>query len=154
MFILVLGSVVVIGSILMTVFCLSIFLMNDDSSKYDVTRDYDVAGTIIESDIEYRCVGTGTSTPLKEAGNEHIYRFSFTVNCSDSSRSFMFSLFCDSKGVPLSDMYHKTVDEHGDTVWTFEDDGIVYSFPVGDYCKVAWVDIDGEGVHLRAESKE
>ena len=154
MFILVLGSVVVIGSILMTIFSLSIFLNNDDSDRYDVTREYDVSGIIIESDVEYSCIGTGTSTPMKEAGNEHIYKFSFNVDYSDSSRTFAFSLFCDSKGVPLSDMYHKTEDEHGNTVWTFEDDGITYSFPVGEYCKVAWVDIDGEGVSLRADVKE
>ncbi len=151
--VLVIGLIVVFASILMCVFYMFI-MMNYGDDKYDVSRDYTVEGTIIVDAIEYQCTGEGKSVPVKETGNDHLYRFTFDYSYSGTSKSLTFDLFCDSSGNPLTNLYDKSTDPEGNTVWSYTDKGITYQFTVEEYCKVPSVTITGEGLSLKAMLKE
>ena len=151
--VLVIGLIVVFASILMCVFYMFI-MMNYGDDKYDVSRDYTVEGTIIVDAIEYQCTGEGKSVPVKETGNDHLYRFTFDYSYSGTSKSLTFDLICDSSGVPLANLYDKITDPEGNTVWSYTDKGVTYQFTVEEYCKVLSVTITGDGLSLKATLKE
>ena len=152
--VLVIGLIVVIASILMCVFSMFILMNYGDTDKYDVSRDYTVEGTIVVDAIEYQCTGEGKSVPVKETGNDHLYRFTFDYSYSGTSKSLTFDLFCDSSGNPLTNLYDKSTDPEGNTVWSYTDGGITYRFYVEEYCKVPSVTITGDGLSLKAAVKE
>ena len=152
--VLVIGLVVVLASVLMCVFYMFIMMNYGDTDKYDVSRDYTVEGTIIVDAVEYPCAGDGKSVPIKETGNDHLYRFTFDYSYSSTSKSLAFDLICDSSGNPISSLYDKSTDPEGNTVWSFTDNGITYRFTVEEYCKVPSVTITGDGLSLKAAVKE
>ena len=152
--VLVIGLIVVIASILMCVFSMFILMNYGDTDKYDVSRDYTVEGTIVVDAVEYQCTGEGKSVPVKETGNDYLYRFTFDYSYSGTSKSLTFDLFCDSSGNPLTNLYDKSTDPEGNTVWSYTDGGITYQFTVEEYCKVPSVTITGDGLSLKAAVKE
>ena len=148
-------GLVVVASMLISIFGFLMLLNFGDGDKYDVSRDHTVSGTIIEYDVSYDCSGTGRSVPIKETGEDHIYRFTFRVVYSGSSeKEFSFDLFCDKGGCPLESMYSKHIDAEGKVIWSYESEGITYEFPVEQYCKVPSVRISGNGIQLEALLKE
>ncbi len=153
--VLIIGLVVVFASILMCIFYMFVMANFGDSDKYDVTRDYTVDGTIVVDTVEYQCTGEGRSSPMKEGGDGHTYGFSFKIRYSDSlEKELSFVLFCDRSGNPAEDLYDKTVDSEGRTLWSYTEKGITYQFSIEEYCKVPSVTISGEGLALKATLKE
>ena len=107
--VLAIGLVVVLASILMCVFYMFIMMNYGDTDKYDVSRDYNVEGTIVVDAVEYQCTGEGGSSPMKEGGNGHTYNFSFKFRYSDSpEKELSFLLICDRSGNPTEDLYDKS----------------------------------------------
>ena len=153
--VLMIAAVAVIGSVLLSGIGLFMIMQYDDTDKYDVSRDYTVTGTVTVDETSYDCTGTGRSVPMKEAGNQHLYRFTFSISYSDSSvRELTFDLICDESGYPVDDLYDK-VSEKGDTsVWTRSVKDIVYEFTIGEYCKVTAMTMTGDGLSLNAELKD
>ena len=153
--VLIIGLVVVFASIFMCVFYIFVMSNFGDSDKYDVTRDYTVDGTIVVDAVEYQCTGEGRSTPMKEGGDGHTYGFSFEIRYSDSSKKeLLFVLFCDKSGNPAEDLYDKSTDPEGKTIWSYTEKGIIYQFSIEEYCKVPSVTISGDGLTLKAVLKE
>ena len=152
---LIIGLVVVFASIFMCVFYIFVMSNFGDSDKYDVTRDYTVDGTIVVDAVEYQCTGEGRSTPMKEGGDGHTYSFSFEIRYSDSSKKeLLFVLFCDKSGNPAEDLYGKSTDPEGKTIWSYTEKGTIYQFSIEEYCKVPSVTISGDGLTLKAVLKE
>ena len=149
------AAVVVIGSILVCGIGVFMFLFYDDTGEYDVSRDYSLTGTVTEDNVTYDCTGTGKSSPMKESGNQHLYRFLFNISYSESSeRELTFDLICDSSGCPLDDFYDKVSEKDDVSVWTRTVKGITYEFTIGKYCKVTSMTITGDGLSLDVELKE
>ena len=153
--ILMIASVVVIGSILICGIGLFMITNYNDTDRYDVSRDYTVSGTVTVDAVTYDCTGTGNSKPMKEAGNEHLYRFTFDISYSGSfEKELTFDLVCDKSGCPVDDLYDK-ISEEGDTsTWKRTVEGIAYEFTIGEYCKVTSMTMTGDGLSLNAELKE
>ncbi len=153
--ILLVGGIVVVAAILMSLFCFFILLHFGDDDQYNVTRNYSIDGTIIEFDVTYDCTGTGISKPINENPSEHIYRFTFDVRYSESSKKeLIFDLFCDKKGNPLESMYTKHTDQQGNVTWSCSSDGVTYEFAIEQYCKVTKMNITGNGMDLIATITE
>ena len=153
--VLIIGLIVVFASILMCVFYMFIMANYGDADKYDVTRDYTVDGTIIVDAVEYQCTGEGRSSPMKEGGDGHTYGFSFKFRYSDSSeKELSFLLICDKSGNPTEDLYDKSTDPEGHTIWSYTEKGTTYQFSIEEYCKVPSVTISADGLALKAVLKE
>jgi len=144
-------GLVVVASMLITIFGFLMLMNFGDGDKYDVFREYTVDGFIIESDVSYECTGTGRSVPIKETGEDHIYRFTFRITYSGTfGRELSFDLFCDKSGNPLESMYSKHIDADGKVMWSCGFDDITYEFPVEQYCKVPSVRISGNDIRADA----
>ena len=154
--ILMLGIIIVFASIMTCLFGYFISTHFDDTDKYNVSREYDVTGTVTESAIVYDCTGSGESRYINESGSSRIYVFTFDISYSESSKkSLEFHLFCDNSGVPLKSMYDKVSEDEGTSVWKYvADDGLTYLFTIGEYCKVSLMEITGDGLSLKATLKE
>ena len=153
--ILMLGALIVIASVIT---CLFAFLMAthfDDTDKYDVSREYDVTGTVTEGSATYYCTGTGDSKYINETGTDRIYVFKFNTEYSESSMmNLKFDLFCDHYGVPLTSMYEKISENEDASVWRCTEEGLTFVFTIGEYCKVSDMEITGNGLSLKAILKE
>ena len=151
-----LTAIVVIASITACAFAMFMAMHFDDTDKYDVSREYDVTGTVTVDYTPYDCTGIGQSKYVRETGGEHIYIFTFDVTFSGSSkRTIEFNLFCDSSGVPLSSMNDKVSENEGSSVWRCtNDNGIIFVFTIEEYCKVTSMDVTGDGLSLKATLRE
>ena len=151
-----LGVIIIIASIMTCLFGYLMASHFDDTDKYNVSREYDVTGTVTESSSVYDCSGTGESKYINESGSSRIYMFTFDVNYSESSkRTLEFDLFCDHSGVPMSNLNEKISESESESAWKHVDnDGLTYVFTIGEYCKVSLIEISGDGVSLKAVLKE
>ena len=153
--VLMLGVIIVIASAMT---CLFAFLMAshfDDTDKYDVSRDYDVSGTVTENLVVYDCTGAGRSEYINESGSDRIYTFKFTVRYSESSeKDLEFDLLCDHSGVPLKELYDKVSESEDTSVWKYTEKELTYVFSIGEYCKVYSMEMTGDGLALKAVLKE
>ena len=94
---------------------------------------YQITGTVQGKDV----TGTGASTYYKENDNLRIYDFSVDTEDSDKqSRNFHATLLCYGDGKPTDEFRLIDTDAEGIHTWTYEEDGFVYTYCIGDNCKV------------------
>ena len=156
--VLVITLVVVVGAMTMTIMgylLLQMFEQIGDGDPYRQSFTYSVAGTYEEGGYVIECTGSGTSEYVDENKNYKDYVFKFDVKKGDGTVGFRTLLICDSDGTPLDGVFTKISDgSSGIQIWELSEDGFTYRYHIGDYCRVAVLEITGNGYNLTATVAE
>ncbi|MDO5861815.1 MAG: hypothetical protein Q4Q58_03365 [Thermoplasmata archaeon] len=111
-------------------------LSGSESDEREASHEYVLTGTVDGAE----CTGTGTSEYVNETGSGRVFQFTFTAVTDSGSRTLEFGIAFDLEDSPNASIYRSlgTADIDGETVgvWSYSEDGIEYTFYVGELCTV------------------
>lgn len=111
----------------------------------EASHEYTVEGTL-DGDA---CTGAGTSEYVPETTAGRLYEFSFTISSEQKTIDLEFGIAFDTEDTPLTELYEcigtGTVDGVAVTIWYCEDNGVEYTFYVGELCTVQRVTVESSG---------